>query len=204
MACVDTLKTYIAGPSGLTYRLGIDDNGVLSTVREDGPASQIVMPAGSRLGGAPYVLKVDAEEFLVTEPTNFPVTFLQKMLASATPTYWWLKLARDGQLYPEETSSPFPADPVVGQLMGVYEAFPTPSQPGGAGTAVTAPTQAVGNETGLFQPGCGHKITRYEVRKHLVGCQLSALLVCPLCSYLQRIITPYEDLNLPANALLIA
>jgi hypothetical protein len=89
------------------------------------------------------------------------------------------------------------ADPVVGQiynvdLIGIY---PSAVQPGGIGTPVTMPAQSLGEKNGKFFPGCGHSIMSWEILSHPVGGIRSAIICCPLCRYVQRIITPYEAIH---------
>lgn len=96
-------------------------------------------------------------------------------------------------------------DPVIGGLyLSPTRSYPIPLQPGGPGTPVTAPTQPANpNEktvtvyigppqehVGRFYPGCGHSIMSYEIVLVAVGGAPAALVVCPLCGYVQNIYQP--------------
>ena len=82
---------------------------------------------------------------------------------------------------------------VIGQLLPLPY-LPPFSQPGGIGTP-TFPQQAENERQGMFFPGCGHSIMEYDVRCGKVDGQPSApsaIVCCPLCGYVQDIITPYQ------------
>lgn len=102
---------------------------------------------------------------------------------------------------------------VIGQLYtgpGQYgdgsHPYPTPVQPGGIGTPVTSPAQAQGlvgpnkpdslfpfNEiTGRYRAGCGHSFNSYEIIKIFQCNTQVALVVCPLCRFIQNIYNPYS------------
>lgn len=94
----------------------------------------------------------------------------------------------------------------VGEIHKNNIAYPPAKQPGGLGTPVTDPKQQLGstspnkpdilfpmNEyTGRFRAGCGHSFNNFEVLKEAVNGIPSALIVCPLCKYVTRIVTPYD------------
>jgi len=67
-------------------------------------------------------------------------------------------------------------------------------QPGGPGTLVY-PQQSQGQKSALYSLGCGHWVNTLEVFEEYdpdTGIQV-ALLCCPACSYIQQIISPYEN-----------
>ena len=109
----------------------------------------------------------------------------------------------------EEIISFYDIDFKPGQLYPSDIAYPPAQQPGGLGTPVTDPTQKIGpttntkpdllfpmNEfTGRFRPGCGHSINSYEIIEAAVNGAPAALICCPLCRFIQRIITPYDAIH---------
>lgn len=99
----------------------------------------------------------------------------------------------------------FSAVIVLGQLLPGDGAYPTPLQPGGIGSIVTMPAQTDGEKLGLWSFGCSHWFNHIEVRSAEIGGVTSALLVCPICLYVQRIIQPYSDaISGDANAIIFA
>lgn len=94
------------------------------------------------------------------------------------------------------------ADPQVGQLWPLGDDYPTPVQPGGPGTVVTSPPQDIGEKIGMWTTGCGHFFNNWAIYKVAVGGVPSALVCCPLCGYISRIITPYDLINTDANAII--
>lgn len=98
------------------------------------------------------------------------------------------------------------ADPVLGGLyLNPQRYYPIPTQPGGPGTP-TVPAQPPVEETrvvtqppyvgppqehlGRFFPGCGHSIMSYEIARTTIGGAPAALVLCPLCNYIQNIYQP--------------
>lgn len=57
---------------------------------------------------------------------------------------------------------------------------------------VTDPVQTVQEKTGRFYPGCGHSINSFEILFEKVAGVKKALIVCPICGYIQRIADPAE------------
>jgi hypothetical protein len=100
------------------------------------------------------------------------------------------------------------SDPVIGQLYQPHNrgGYPTPQQPGGIGSQVTDPTQPsltqyqpytpatnpipYNERSAMFFPGCGHCIRSWEVVFDTVANAPAALLLCPLCGYIQNIYQP--------------
>lgn len=107
---------------------------------------------------------------------------------------------------------------VVGGLYPKKTGYPQAQQPGGPGTPVTAPNQPAAaspplpnpypptipvyvglpqEKLGRFFPGCGHSINSWEVVLSEVDGQPSqpcALVLCPLCGYIQNIYSPANNL----------
>jgi hypothetical protein len=112
-------------------------------------------------------------------------------------------------------------EPVVGELLPVPY-VPAPEQPGGVGTPVTDPVQMVSEKNGFYYPACGHSINSYDVSCEVAGGapygagpygagnysqqgQASAIVKCPICGYVQQIITPASAFyNMPGQQILLA
>lgn len=106
----------------------------------------------------------------------------------------------------EEVVALFNPNIQVGEVHKNNIAYPPAKQPGGLGTPVTDPKQQLGspsplkpdvlfpmNEyTGRFRAGCGHSFNNFEVLKEGIQGVPSAIIVCPLCKYVARIVTPYD------------
>jgi hypothetical protein len=95
--------------------------------------------------------------------------------------------------------------PVVGRIYNPDTAayLPPFTQPGGPGTA-TFPQQDPGQMIGLFVAGCGHWFNNWDVISATVACDQVAVMRCPLCQYVQRIIDPYNDIYSFQNEILLA
>lgn len=93
---------------------------------------------------------------------------------------------------------------VVGQIIVRDGSYPAPVQPGGIGTPVTSPVQTDGEKLGLWVAGCQHWFNHWDVHTCALSGVQSALICCPLCSYVQRIITPYSDIHTDANMIIFA
>jgi hypothetical protein len=105
------------------------------------------------------------------------------------------------------------ADPVIGELFPDPTApYPRFTQPGGPGSPCvpTQPPQPYENIEGLapavvpipyneqaarFHADCGHSFQSYEVKRCAVGGVPSAVLCCPICSFVVNIYTPYSLLD---------
>lgn len=83
---------------------------------------------------------------------------------------------------------------------GMYPVF---KQPGGIGTP-TQPAQTTSEILGLFIASCGHAFNNWNVASCAINGVQSAIIVCPLCGYCQRIIQPYSAIYDPANEFIIA
>lgn len=109
------------------------------------------------------------------------------------------------------------ADYVVGQL---YEPknrpYPPAKQPGGIGSVVTDPTQppviygtppytpatnptAYNEKATLYTAGCGHAFMMWELIQVGISGVPMMLIACPLCGYIQNIMTIEQALNTNLN-----
>lgn len=96
-------------------------------------------------------------------------------------------------------------DPVIGTIWRQRTGYSRFTQPGGPGSP-TSPTQPPETEAnvptvppyvgapqehlGRFFPGCGHSIMSWEVAFDTVAGRPAALLLCPLCAFIQSIYQP--------------
>lgn len=85
-------------------------------------------------------------------------------------------------------------DPVEGVIYDPPEYLAKYTQPGGPNTQ-TFPLQPTGEMIALWAFGCSHFSNHIYVTSGTVNCQRAALLQCPQCSFLQRIIIPYEAIE---------
>lgn len=78
------------------------------------------------------------------------------------------------------------------------------TQPGGPGTTVFPQQQLANSDllsivpftelTGVYIFGCGHSANQVQVFRDLNDEGVAvALLCCPICTFISRVITPYED-----------
>ena len=109
-----------------------------------------------------------------------------------------------GPAWVEEIIAFFSPDFQVGELYTPSGSYPVPSQPGGINTPVTMPVQTDGEKIGLWVAGCQHWFNHWNVYSAAVGGVTSALICCPVCGYIQRIITPYSAIHSDANMILFA
>ena len=126
----------------------------------------------------------------------------QVLLISQSNLDYFLQITTDGliQLF---GGNP-PNVVLVGQIFKPDDAYPTFAQPGGIGTP-TFPQQQVGELIGMWFAGCGHSFNHWMILCISLGCGQSALIECPICSYIQRIITPYSLIqDNEANYIIVA
>ena len=72
--------------------------------------------------------------------------------------------------------------------------LPVWSQPGGPGTLVF-PQQPQGEHSALYSFGCGHWFNCPEIFEiwYPYNEVQAALVSCPICSFVQQVIEPYEN-----------
>ncbi len=87
------------------------------------------------------------------------------------------------------------ADPVQGTLLPVTSEDFQPVCTQDVNGVVIDLTQTVGERNGKFFPGCGHSINSWEIRFAAVAGVKKALIVCPLCRYIQSIRDPADVEN---------
>src|SRR5271156_1464331 len=108
------------------------------------------------------------------------------------------------------------ADYVVGQLYEVNRPYPPAQQPNGIGTPVTDPTQppviytnppyvantnptAYNERATLYTAGCAHCFMTWELIQVAIQEVPMMLICCPLCGYIQSILTIEQALNTALN-----
>jgi hypothetical protein len=80
--------------------------------------------------------------------------------------------------------------PVVGQIWNPPHYLPPFTQPGGIGTQ-TFPQQTSGELVGRWTSGCGHSFEAWLVASCQIADIQTAVVQCPVCSYVQQLISPY-------------
>lgn len=110
------------------------------------------------------------------------------------------------------------SDLTVGMVFPRDDGYPAAKQPGGAGTPVTnfpqtstvpqgVPEMVSGVPQvpmGLWVCTSGHWFNHWDVRCQGVAGVPSAFLVCPICSIIQRILTPFSLIYDDSNYILMA
>lgn len=95
------------------------------------------------------------------------------------------------------------AVPVVGEIFDPQDYNPKFTQPGGPGTAVF-PAQQTGELVGMWFSGCGHSFNAWMVDCVAVAGVPTAVIMCPVCRFCQRLITPFSSIYDPANEIIMA
>jgi hypothetical protein len=81
--------------------------------------------------------------------------------------------------------------PEQGVIYNPPDYLPPYTQPNGPNTE-TFPSMATGELIALFALGCSHFVNNLYVTSGTANCQTACLILCPRCSFLQRIIVPYS------------
>lgn len=188
--------------NGNAWRFDVTDAGLMTSTSvavsgdevaryiSDFGGSGVVFQLGATTGGLITTTSVAAS----SQPNKI-------MMLSPSASIWYLIVTSSGILQMMSGTPNTP--PVLGQALGL-PTLPPVVQPGGAGFPVTQPPQESDAKIGRWIFGCGHSFNNMEVLKYQNGAQQSAFLCCPSCRYVQKIITPYSDIYLPENQILIA
>jgi len=133
----------------------------------------------------------------------------------SSPSFQWVitidfNQAREAVITLVKVGKAPPPDPTVGQIFrkpgGPY---PVLFQPNGVGTPVfldpagTIPQETIGEMLGMWSCGCGAFFNTPEVAFTTVGCQQAALVMCPICNFVSRIISPASLLYSFSNELVM-
>jgi hypothetical protein len=137
--------------------------------------------------GVKWKMFLNANGQLVSTRIGFAAapTFIH--IASPDNFQFHLIITTLGRIQLLSTSSPEVV--TFGELLPPDDIVPKYSQPGGTGNPVF-PQQQQGELIGMWFAGCGHSFNNYMVTFRSIGCGPSALLQCPLCSWVQRVWTP--------------
>lgn len=125
------------------------------------------------------------------------------LLDSTDPTIFFFLQVFNGMLQ-VATDLPFANPIIVGQLLIGDGAYPIPLQPGGPGTPITSPLQTDGEKLGLWVAGCQHWFNHWDVHSSQIGGVQTALICCPICLYVQRLISPYSAIHTDQNMIIFA
>lgn len=205
MSCETTFNLNDA--NGVTWAVGILDNGALTTTALAAHVdAEARIVADSSSGTSYWQLGVDTLGRLTATKVLTPTGRQFISLRSANSTLFYLMVLNTlGNLATFNTNSMI-TDPVVGQLFNsdLVAFLNAAKQPNGVGTPVTDPTQAFGERIGKWFPGCGHSFNNWDIASCAVGCTTAALIRCPMCGYVQRILVPYSLIHADANYIIFA
>lgn len=151
-----------------------------------------------------YELKITAGGFLslFLAPVSVKQVPTRVELSSGGPVLFFLRVFNGNIQLSVDPASQVVI--VVGQLLPGDGAYPTPLQPGGIGTPVTMPTQTDGEKSGLWVAGCQHWFNHWDVHSAQIGGVQTALVCCPLCLYVQRLVSPYAAIHQDQNMIIFA
>lgn len=137
-----------------------------------------------------YQLGVDTSGNLDAIPTDAPGINGYVLGSSDCSTGWIITAFPDGNLGLEQIL-PWNGGPVVGQLFPPDDTLGNYTQPGGIGTPVF-PAQPIGEKIGLWTAGCEHWFNAWYIQSATVCGDRSAIITCPVCGYVQQIVTPFD------------
>lgn len=183
--------------NGQLWKLTVTIDGILQTTAiASGVAAVLVLQS---TGGFNWALGVDTSGRLTTGRS--PITGNRNVTLSSpglSSVGWYLRVGDSGLIYTQKNLA-FEAPPLIGTQ---YRSDTLFSQPEGPGTLVY-PQQSVGEMNGTFACGCGHFFNDWMVYEQAVCGITSAILCCPMCTYIQQIITPQALIYTDAFAILV-
>jgi len=198
-------KPLINDTHGNTWRVSAD---IAGTLLATFVASQSTIPLYMCERSAPetvYEVKILPNgligTFLVSNAKTHGAS--EVWLDTPDPTIFYFLQIKGGILQ-VQINQPFGTPLVAGQLYQNDGTTPIALQPGGIGTPVTMPVQTQGENLGLWVAGCGHWFTNWDIFSAQISGQTSALICCPVCYYIQRVITPYSLIHTDANMIIFA
>lgn len=124
------------------------------------------------------------------------------LFAASNSTYWNVATSTAGA-FVITAATQVPADPQLGTLYPPAAGYPKYSQPGGPGTPTIPQPQNGGNGmtwvngipfevgSGMFTAGCNDWFNSWDIASCQIAGVTAALILCPVCHYLQQIIIPY-------------
>jgi hypothetical protein len=222
---------YLEDENGIVWQIGVDDNGMLFSMQSIGSPT-VPTPVFLDGQGGFWQLGVSNGMLFDQKIAPFPVNLQtwQNTFPLVTPGGYLLYLTvdSDGLLITYNTQTQA-INYVEGELLQPpEEGYPAFTQPGGIGTP-TFPAQPSGEDGPVPDPahpgsflqpwtagipdelgqamwvsGCGHWFNHWEV-KEIASCGVQVgLMCCPLCGFIQRIISPYSAIQSDANYILVA
>lgn len=158
-----------------------------SAVVTEGIAQVIVLVADAADN---FQLGVDLSGNVIGIPSTAGGINAYVLGSSDCSTGWNIVALPDGDIDLVQVV-PWNPGPVVGQIFPLDNTVVRYTQPGGIGTQ-TFPQQQIGEMIGLFVSPCGHWHNGWVVQSAAVCGVQSAVITCPLCSYVVQIITPFD------------
>jgi hypothetical protein len=198
----------LQSPNGQIWKLGVTTSGLLQTSLVGSGTAVSPIFRDSDGSGTFWRLGVDNNGLLTTTQVMASLATSQNFwrLYDAAGIDWLVCINSQGDLLSAHgCMPPFAGSVQIGELVpSVVGSYPPAEQPGGIGTVVTDPTQQPDEMTGLWFFGCGHSFVHMDIRIQAQnGCPV-ALVRCPVCGYVQRIISPASELHSEANQVVLA
>lgn len=210
---IATTALCIADNSGTPWLVTVDGSGVIQQPIVAPPGSYSFTFALKDANGVAWILGIDGNGNLVTNRIATQYTFVYILMAAPDGTGLFAMYVDINGV--PQTTPQAEVDPVPGTIFNPHKFIPPFTQPDGPNTptypqqqsgAELVPYQGVPFEIGnaMFTSGCGHWFNSWEVRSATVNGITAALMCCPLCGYLQRIIVPYNFIHDYSNFILFA
>ena len=210
---------HLLDPNSLAWRLGVSNGGISSITSTTTPTTTPVSGVFLKdvISGANWQLIVAIVQTL-PDLKNIPTTTVslqtQILLQSPNGNLWGLQIVNGIQQVVPATC----VSGLIGTLyIANYNNVPW-TQPSGPGTTVfpqernsvwteyPVPGQLFSESSGLWTVGCGHWVDYPAVFRDIDPCtgKTAAIIACPICSYIQYLIQPYEAFYDPiSNAITI-
>lgn len=206
MACTQAI-TLIEPTTGAYWTLFVDEGGNMHTIQGAiEPYVFVILHGGD---GFDYLLMADVNGRPVGVPVETRGVPYFLLRDSDCEAVWKIEMLTSDQL--KISFVDFVETFQIGELYPHAEGYPQFAQPGGIGTQ-TFPQQQNGgtgmvwingvpNEIGqgMWTAGCGHWFNSWEIISVTGCCSPVALICCPLCRFIQQIITPYIAIQDPVS-----
>jgi len=201
LTLLNSCSPQLSDPSDEIYYLVIDDEGNLFTV-DSGRQRTATLVLCDLKRESVFVLTAvatDVPEYHITGPYQPPTlqwaSDFPNYIWMHSPTFLWVLVIDINQLGEPvvvvRRTGRASSDPVQGAIFDGDEKtyYPSHSQPGGVGTP-TFPQETLGEMLGTWVTGCGHYFNNPEVVWDTLCGQQVALICCPVCRFISRIISP--------------
>ena len=197
---------YLQDSGGGQWQITIHSDGQLRSTPGGSPV--ILAPVFRNSAGTYFRMGINTGGLLTSTPvSSTPAGSVEYMRLFDENGHGWAIGILSNGLIGSSGNGVFPpvGSYTIGQLtpQGNY-VFGIAAQPGGPPNPVTDPAQTTDEHTGDFYPGCSHSIRSWDVKFAAVEGIPSALVCCPICGYLQKIITPASDLYNESNSIIFA